>query len=98
MKRSKKLLIPLLGGLIWMLVTGCLGTSAPVSSAAVPTTAVIETEVQPTTEPASVVQTIGPVRITGTMKYTNEFVTETYYVEHAVMLTDMTGFVQRDQE
>ncbi len=38
----------------------------------------------------------GPVLITGTFDYSNEFVLETYYVEHAVMLTDMTSFVLRD--
>ncbi len=37
-----------------------------------------------------------PVLITGTFKYSNEFVLETYYVEHAVMLTDMTSFILRD--
>jgi C-terminal processing protease CtpA/Prc len=98
MKRSKKFLIPLLGGLIWVLVTGCLGTAAPVVSTAAPTEPAKGAEVQPTAAAVMENPTGGPVRITGTMKYTNEFVTETYYVEHAVMLTDMTGFVLRDQE
>jgi C-terminal processing protease CtpA/Prc len=40
----------------------------------------------------------GPVLITGQFDYTNEFVVETYYVEHAVGLLDLTGFVLRDQE
>jgi C-terminal processing protease CtpA/Prc len=40
----------------------------------------------------------GPVRVTGTMNYSNEFVTETYYVEHSVMMFDMTGFVLRDEK
>jgi len=40
----------------------------------------------------------GPVLIEGSFEYTNEFVVETYYVEHAVGLLDMTGFVTRDQE
>ncbi len=40
----------------------------------------------------------GPVRITGEFSYTNDFVVETYYVEHAVALLDMTGFVKRDKE
>ncbi len=98
MKRSKKYTIPLLGGLIWVLVTGCLGTSTPISSTVVPTQAAKEAEVQATNEPTNDEKINGPVRITGTMKYSNEFVTETYYVEHAVMLTDMTGFVLRDKE
>ena len=40
----------------------------------------------------------GPVLITGEFEYTNDFVVETYYVEHAVALLDMTGFVLRDKE
>ena len=40
----------------------------------------------------------GPVQITGEFEYTNDFVVETYYVEHAVALLDMTGFVKRDKE
>ena len=40
----------------------------------------------------------GPVLITGGFDYTNDFVVETYYVEHAVALLDMTGFVLRDKE
>lgn len=47
--------------------------------------------------PESVVDTsAGPVLLTGSIAYTNEFVLENYYVEHAVMLTDMTAFVERD--
>jgi len=40
----------------------------------------------------------GPFLITGDFEYTNEFVVETYYVEHAVGLLDMTGFILRDKE
>jgi len=40
----------------------------------------------------------GPVLITGDFTYTNDFVVETYYVEHAVGLLDMTGFILRDKE
>ncbi len=98
MERSKKFLIPILGGLIWVLATGCLGTAAPAVSPSVPTAAATEAEGQPTVAVVMKNQTSGPVRITGTMNYTNEFVTETYYVEHAVMLTEMTGFVLRDKE
>jgi len=39
-----------------------------------------------------------PVLITGEFEYTNEFVVETYYTDHAVGLLDMTGFVRRDYE
>ena len=43
-------------------------------------------------------ETEGPVLIMGDFEYTNDFVVETYYVEHAVALLDMTGFVLRDKE
>jgi len=39
----------------------------------------------------------GPLLLTGTFSYTNEFVVETYYVEHAVAINDLTGFVKRDK-
>jgi hypothetical protein len=41
---------------------------------------------------------IQPNQITGTYKVTNDFVLATYYVENAVALTDMYGFVKRDLE
>jgi C-terminal processing protease CtpA/Prc len=40
----------------------------------------------------------GVALIKGNFEYTNDFVLETYYVEHAVGLLDMTGFVLRDKE
>ena len=40
----------------------------------------------------------GPTLITGSYTYSNDFVVETYYVEHAVALNDITGFVLRDKE
>jgi len=40
----------------------------------------------------------GPALITGEFSYSNDFVVETYFVEHAVALTDMTGFILRDKE
>jgi C-terminal processing protease CtpA/Prc len=48
--------------------------------------------------PAAQDDATGPVQITGSFEYTNDFVVETYYVEHAVALLDMTGFVKRDKE
>ena len=38
-----------------------------------------------------------PTQITGTFAYTNDIIT-TYYVENAVALVDMYGFVKRDKE
>ena len=40
----------------------------------------------------------GVILIKGDFEYSNDFVVETYYVEHAVGLLDMTGFVLRDKE
>ena len=40
----------------------------------------------------------GVVLIKGDIEYSNDFVLEEYYVEHAVALLDMTGFVLRDRE
>jgi C-terminal processing protease CtpA/Prc len=37
-----------------------------------------------------------PVLLTGTFTYSNDFVVETYFVEQAVALNDMHGFVIRD--
>jgi C-terminal processing protease CtpA/Prc len=39
-----------------------------------------------------------PVLLFGEFSYTNDIVLERYYVEHAVGLVDMTGFVLRDLE
>ncbi len=39
----------------------------------------------------------GPVFLTGQFEYSNDII-EIYYVEHAVSLLDMTGFVLRDEE
>jgi hypothetical protein len=44
----------------------------------------------------TVEEKIQPNQITGTYKVTNDFVLATYYVENAVTLTDMHGFVVRD--
>src|SRR5512140_177625 len=38
-----------------------------------------------------------PSEVTGTFSYTNDIIT-TYYVEQAVALVDMYGFVKRDKE
>jgi C-terminal processing protease CtpA/Prc len=59
------------------------------------------TEPQPTITPTYIVEPATgadqPVEITGTFQYTNPFVVETYFVEQAVALNDMHGFVIRDQ-
>ena len=47
---------------------------------------------------SSLFQSDQPALITGSFEYSNDFVTEIYYVEHAVALLDLTGFVRRDKE
>ncbi len=77
-------------------ITGaCANFSTPNATSA-PTLAPSPTPVP--AEPAAVVDENQPVRVSGEFKYTNDFVTETYYVEQAVALADMTGFVLRDKE
>ncbi len=49
------------------------------------------------TPPAPAVSGEQPYEIVGTFQYTNDIIT-VYYVEQAVALVDMYGFVQRDQE
>ncbi len=53
---------------------------------------------QPARTAAQNPQPEGPALIMGEFEYSNDFVVETYYVEHAVALLDMTGFVLRDKE
>jgi C-terminal processing protease CtpA/Prc len=55
--------------------------------------AAAEAQVCPTPAPDN-----APVLLTGEFEYTNEIVLERYYVQHAVGLVDMTGFVLRDRE
>lgn len=47
---------------------------------------------------ATDIKTGRPHLITGTFKVTNDFVLTRYYVENAVSLVDMHGFVTRDEE
>src|SRR5512133_2280820 len=46
----------------------------------------------------TVEEKVQPYELTGTYEVTNDFVLATYYVENAVALTDMHGFVIRDLE
>jgi C-terminal processing protease CtpA/Prc len=72
-------------------VTQAATQSQPAATAEVEATTVpILTEIQP----AAVVQ---PVAITGSFTFTNDIII-TYYVEHAVALVDLYGYVIRDKE
>ena len=68
---------------------------APPANPTPPPTAAAPTAV-PTAGPVSAVPQ-GPVKLTGDFTYTNDIIT-IYYVEQAVALIDMHGFVTRDLE
>ncbi|MCE5207903.1 MAG: peptidase S41 [Chloroflexi bacterium] len=72
------------------------GTSEPVVE-----TVVVEVQVTPqpvdTLVPGSNATADGPVLLTGTFTYSNDFYPEGYAYEQAVSLLDVTGFVLRDE-
>ncbi|MBN1538285.1 MAG: hypothetical protein JW908_16225 [Anaerolineales bacterium] len=82
------------------LVTGACVTFSTSNPTAIPTSIPAQplATATSTSVNAVVIDENQPVRINGDFKYSNDFVTETYYVEHAVALADMTGFVLRDKE
>lgn len=80
---------------IFLLVSSC-SPSTPTKGANIPLlepTSTISTPTDVKTDNKS-----QPVKISGEFSYTNDFVVETYMVEQAVALADMTGFVKRDRE
>lgn len=80
-------------------VIAVLFLSSCASPTAAPTSQPVETQA-PTVPPALLPQVPvdGPELVTGEFSYSNDFVVETYFVEHAVALLDLTGFVLRDKE
>lgn len=67
-----------------------------------PTATSVPPTTTPTTEPTEVLPSESedeeePYLLTGTFEYTNSIITD-YYVEHAVALMDMYGFITRDEE
>lgn len=78
-------------------------TPAPTRTATAspqPTATATKTRPAPTASPTqpSLDSVRGPYQIRGSFEVTNGFVIETYYVEHAVALADLTGFITRDPE
>lgn len=76
------------------------GPSTPTAEAAQEPTATEPATAQVTeapTVPAPNITSDQPYEITGTFKYSNDIIT-TYYVEDAVALVDMYGFVKRDKQ
>ena len=98
MKRSHRIIIFLVLLLTWMTMVACLSS--------VPTAKTNVEQPQPTSTPEIVRKAQidlndtsgGPIKVSGTFTYTNDFITEVYYDEHTVVLFDLTGFVQRDDE
>ncbi len=81
----------MLGVLLSLGLIGCVrATATPTSPAASPTSPPPTPTPVPTPPPSV-------VKVSGTFTYTNDIIT-TYYVEHAVALVDMYGFITRDQE
>lgn len=72
-------------------------TTTPRPNATLSSTRPAATPLQPTpiVIPAGGEQ---PVLISGEFTYSNDFVVETYYVEHAIALVDLYGFIIRDEE
>lgn len=70
--------------------------SALLISAVIMSCSLTGSKATPTSEPV-IPQNTGPARISGEFSYTNDII-EVYYVEQAVALLDMTGFILRDEE
>ena len=109
MKLNRKKLA-VLAGAVLLLAAACsllpAGLFSPATQPAAEApvaTVVIEVLVTPqavaTPVPVSVdASAHGPVLITGSFEYSNEFYPEGYAYEHAVSLLDITAFVLRDRE
>jgi C-terminal processing protease CtpA/Prc len=80
---------------LFTILAGVVAVSMALS-ACVPVT---PTELAPTSAPGQTPAAIKelPYEITGEFNYSNSIITD-YYVEHAVALVDMYGFVKRDKE
>jgi C-terminal processing protease CtpA/Prc len=79
---------------ISLLAVAVLSLAACQLSTLIPTAT---TEPQATTSPLALPAANEPYQIVGSFDYSNSIVTD-YYVEHAVALIDMYGFVTRDLE
>ena len=97
----KKKFLPLVSLIVILLLTqAACQIGVPTAEAPTPTPAPTQTAT-PGPAPTPIVMPAGgeqPTQITGSFTYTNGIAVETYYVEQAVALADMHGFVVRDQE
>jgi C-terminal processing protease CtpA/Prc len=83
-----------------LVITGMLLAACAPKATSTPTTVPVQkTAVEPTQSAAqTAASTDQPNKISGEFTYSNDFVVKTYYVEHAVALADMHGFIARDKE
>ncbi len=86
----------LLAGMLVLFLTAC-GPATPLPQPTTTAPPPTSTAATATIPPASATPTTGVVKITGSFTYTNDIIT-TYYVEHAVALVDMYGFVTRNRD
>jgi hypothetical protein len=97
----KKKFLPLVSLIVILLLTqAACQIGVPTAEAPPPPPAPTQTAT-PGPAPTPIVMPAGgeqPTQITGSFTYTNGIAVETYYVEQAVALADMHGFVVRDQE
>lgn len=99
----KRLNIFSLIGVLTLLVSACGSAFTPTQPPAPPTNPPPATSApEPTAAPPTPAGPVsaapkGPVKITGNFTYSNDIIT-TYYVEQAVALVDMHGFVTRDRK
>jgi C-terminal processing protease CtpA/Prc len=84
--------------LLALALAACSGPVPPTATqlAPQPTVAPVDTTA-PTPTAGAAPTGDGPVSVSGTFTYTNDIIT-TYYVEHAVAMLDMYGFVTRDRD
>lgn len=96
MNRQRAILLGLV--LISSLIFQSCGSTAQTATPPAATTETSTTAASSGLTPQTATGNASPNQIRGDFKYTNDFVLETYYVEQAVALADMHGFVLRDKE
>src|SRR3954447_26070266 len=94
-----KLILPAVG--LCLIMTAC-SLSSPRQSTATPPARTVDTAVAAPTRPAPTqtpqsIPEMQPVKIQGSFIFSNNIIL-TYYIENAVAMMDMYGFVKRDRD